>query len=189
MKNCKRFLMIVISVLTFVLIGVTGGCKQPTTHPLTDCKNWINASKQSVKTVQMDLEMQDSGVKVYAYEREITFEEDGSASVKIVESKLNSAFALESKETTERVAQADRNTLLTLSLEESKLKTNTYADGKLTVTVAAENVDDVLGWELTQPATDVEMVFVFANQQLTSVSCSFKTATGKNVSCSFVYGY
>lgn len=189
MKMFKKCLTVLFSVLTFVLIGICGGCKEEKTNPLTDCKNWLQSSKTAVQTMQMQWEMQDGGVKVYAYEQALVFEEDGSVSITTKESKLNSAFTLESKESTDQITNADRNALWTISLEESKLKTYTYANDVLNVSVEKDNVDDVLGWTKVQPNTDVEIAFGFTNRQLTSVSCSFKTATGKDVICRIAYAY
>lgn len=187
MKIAKKWLTVLFSVLAFVLIGMCGGCKEKAA--LKDCAKWLQSSKTAVQTVHMQLEMQDSGVKVYAYEQTLVFETDGSVSVTTKESKLNSAFTLESKESTEQIAQADKNALLPISIEESKLKTYTYANDVLNVSVAKENVGGVLGWTNVLPSTDVEIAFGFTNRQLTSVACSFTTATGKDVICHIAYAY
>lgn len=188
MKNSKRFLTAVISVLTFVLVGMFAAC-DPSYDDLTTCKQWIQASQKTVQTVEMTVEMKDSGVTVYAFEKTITFSSDNSAMVKTVESTLNSAFALESKESTDRIENVKRSKLLTIALEREKIDAYDYAENRLSVLVEKDMLDDVFGWESLEATDYVQIAFDFEAQRMTSAVCSFMTATGKSVVCHLTYSY
>lgn len=189
MKNSKRFLMMILSVLTFVLVGLFAACTVTNSNDLNLCRRWIQASQKKAQVVEMSMEMKDSGVLVYAFEKTITFNTDDSATVKTVESSLNSAFVLDSKESVDTVENARKTNLLTISLSKDNFYAYDYVDGRLSILVEQDKVDDVFGWVTVESQGFVQITFKFSNQQLTSAACTFKTSTGKHVSCNVTYGY
>ena len=189
MKNSKRCLMVILSVFTFVLVGLFTACTFTTSNDLNLCRRWIQASQKKAQVVEMSMEMKDSGVVVYAFEKTITFNSDNSAMVKTVESSLNSAFVLDSKESVDIVENARKTNLLTISLSKDNFYAYDYVDGRLSILVEQDKVDDVFAWVSVEAQGYVQITFKFSNQQLTSAACTFKTATGKHVVCNVTYGY
>lgn len=188
MQKNNRFLTLLLSAITFVLVGMFSACA-PQNDALENGKQWIKSSQKTAQTVEWNLEMKDGDTVVYACAKTITFTEENSATVKTTESKLNSSFALETEENTDIVENATKESMFTLSLAKNAVQSYEYADHCLSVVVAKDKVGDVFGWENAEVKDAVEIVFVFDNQKLVSVSATFQTASGKNAVYNATYAY
>ncbi|MBQ8323255.1 MAG: hypothetical protein IJX91_04745 [Clostridia bacterium] len=189
MTKRKKLLLIILPIAAVVLVGIVVLIVALAPKGLDDYVKWMEKSEKEVVSVRSDIEVTDSGVSVYGYGKTLEFAADGSVTATVSETKLNSAFQTETKETTETLTEADRESLLDFSLEKEGVKEYSYDDGVLTVVVGKDALKSVLGWESVETENDVRLAFRFESKKLTETSCSFQTTTGKTVTVRVVYGY
>lgn len=185
MKTKKIILTSVSIVLLFSLIFTLSSCNK-----LNKYAKMINKSVNSVKAVELNIQMSDQSQVVYIYQHKTTIT-DNKAHVEITTSSLNSSFVLESKTVTEDVENANREELFQIELNHKYLVN--YEKGKNTVTceVAKENMTNVFKNCHTNLdiAGNANLILTFENKKLMTVNCTYQTSTAKDVEIRATYAY
>lgn len=180
-------------ILTLILLSASASAAVC----LSSCRRdelpgYVDDMRQSAAlacAVNETITVTDGGTTVYGYTRAVSVSSSDTVTVTVTESKLGSAFAMETTTSTEVYENADRNSLISINLNENLVVGYEIADGDLSCTVTAENLATVLGRDDLNAAGEAKMYFDFEEGKLVALSCVYTTQTSKTVTVNVSYGY
>jgi len=184
MKKTKFILLTsVILVLVFALCACDFVIKD-----FAKYSDAMTKSMDSVTAVNSHITMQDQGVLVYEYQRNMAI--DGTnANITTVEKTLNSSFQLAETTNTEQKSGVDRKQLLPISLSEYSANNLKMESDKFSCTVSKEDFASVMKLGAYEISGDASLVCEFEKKTLTKITCEFNTTDGKQVQIVHEFNY
>lgn len=182
----SKKLIIILSVcfaLVIAAIFVISPSISQSSQTLASRSEQLQSSVGRASKISATLTITDSDVVVYKYQR-VSVKKGDSYDVEIAESKLGSDFSLSestSSETVESVA-------CPVTLSEDNVFGYVLDGNKLSCTVTKEQLSSVLSTSYV-PAGAVSVVCEFSGKDATLVTCTFVTASGRNVGYVFAFEY
>lgn len=184
MKKTKFVLLTsVILVLVFVLCACDFVIKD-----FAKYSEAMTKSMDSVTSVSSHITMQDQGVLVYEYQRNMAID-GNNATITTVEKTLNSSFQLAETSNTEQKSGVDRAQLLPISLSQYSAKDLKMESDKLSCTVSAEDFASVMKLGSYEIGGNANITCEFEKKTLTKITCEFDTKDGKHVQIVHEFNY
>lgn len=151
-------------------------------------------STKSVTKIETSAQVTDKDVLVYSLDKTLEITE-GDSDIKAVitteSTTLNSYYEYVTVSHTEEVADSLKNIVkFNYDLSKDNLEEYTLTKEKLEAKIASENADECKITEVAiESADDINLVIVMADKKLSSVSISYQTTSGKNVTIDTTYTY
>lgn len=174
----------IVAIITVVilLIVLLGG------KDFNQMSTQVFNSMESVQSVEAVTTVKDSEIIVYQYSKIVELKEENKAVVTINESEYNSNFEFETKSTSEEVS-INKDELLMISLGESLFKDIEISKNKMTAVTTKENIKEVFNNNSLEILSDAIFEFVFEDDLIKTITCSYKLLSGKDVCISITYSY
>ncbi len=189
MKWTKKKIITVSAIAAAVVIAVVLTLVLVLSGRVGKMAGKYEASVSSVTSAVTVTEVKNADVVAYSKEETITFTEGDNAEI-VTKIKQLSDYKMDFEEsTTTTSGEIDRSSLVAVKLDAGLFKKKSYRGSTFTGKVSAENAAGLFSDGAVSVDGDVDVKVVFSGKLVSSITCSYKSASGLLTTMTITYAY